>query len=485
MNKGQKKVRNHTLTVGLIMALLAGGCSSPSPRAPDSDIARAENFSRALSPDAAELAGQSRPWWEYYDDKDLNALIEDALNESPGLNQIRERLEQAAAAARISLADLLPQLDVSGARETERGDTRGPSSFSLRGAAGYELDIWGGNRAKLKADELAAQASLEDVRSAAITLSASLVESWLRLLSLREEEALLKNQIETNEMVLNLQHKRYAHGAAEALDVLQQKESLERTRAQLPDIQAEQEIILHQIAVLAGRNPSLPIALGGSRLPETLAVPQAGIPARLLESRPDIRAAWLRVSSSDWDSEAARINRLPLFNISAVYNTASTKFKNLFDTWALDLALNLAMPIIDGGALRAEQARQEALADERFQSYRETVLKAIGEVEDALSNNHYQVQKIAALEQQLAATRDTLGQAQISYAGGHSDYLSVLNALISTHALEQQLVRARRDLALDRVALYRAIGLRAWTDNIVLTAGPDKITSKARENTDG
>jgi len=472
-------VRKVRLITVLGWALLSGGCAVPEARDPNSAVMLTENYSRTLineeiSAAAYEEIGgpswQQRPWWEYYEDAELNALVAEALAENPGINQTRARLEQAAAVAKRSLADLMPSADISGARTTSNGDNEDPSEFSLRGAAAYELDIWGGNKAAWKADNLAAEAAALDAQTAAITLSASVVENWLLLLALREEEALLQNQIETNEMVLDLQHKRYANGAAEALDVLQQKEVLERARAQLPDVQRRQELAQHQLALLIGRTPSAPPAVEKAKLPETLPLPGAGVPAELLEARPDIEAAWLRLSAADWASEAARAERLPNFDISAVYSTSSAKFKNLFDIWMLDLALGLVMPLFDGGERAAEQARQEAIADERFHDYRETVLAAIGEVEGALTRNHHQARRIEAVREQLKASRNALEQGQISYSNGNADYVSVLSSLVSTQGLEQQIVRERLEMALSRVALYRALGLRIWADKPVQMA---------------
>lgn len=456
----------------LIIALLCSSCAQAPQRAAQIDALAMDEYSRSLVKDrpesgekAAGLAGVTDPyhlWWEFYGDEDLDALITGAFDNNPGIAQTRKRLEQAAASARVSFADLLPDMMVSGARSTSNGDNASPSSFSLRGAAGYELDLWGGNRASYRASSQSAHAAAADVQAAAITLSASIVENWISLLSLREEEALLRAQIETNEMVLDLQHKRYMNGAAEALDVLQQSGALESAKTQLPDILAAQETTEHQILLLAGRSPSDVLYISRESLPAPLPVPASGVPADLLQNRPDINAAWLRVSSADWASEAARIDRLPNFDISLDYTTASTKFKNLFNVWALDLALNMVAPLFDGGQRAAEQARQGALADERFQAYRETVLGAIGEVEDALSLNHHQASKIEALERQLDVSRSTLEQATISYGNGDTDYIAVLNSLINTQSLEQQLVRARRDLALYRVDLYRSLGVHAW-----------------------
>lgn len=448
------------------MVLACGACAAPDERPRALNITDNNIYSRTLAERGENYAAleqilrQDRPWWEYYQDAELNALIRQALADNPDINQTRARLEQAAASAKVSFADLLPDAILSGARTTSRGDDDSPSSFSLRGAAGYELDLWGGNKASYRADTLSAQAAAQDVKTAAITLSASLVENWLRLLSLREEEALLRRQIETNQMVLDLQHKRYANGAAQALDVLQQTQVMERAKALLPDILAEQEITTHTIALLAGRSPAEGVAFTRTRLPDALPVPQTGVPAALLRGRPDINAAWLRVRSADWAAESARVDRLPNFDISADLSTASTAFQNLFSTWALDLALNLVMPLFDGGQRAAEQARQEALADERFQNYRSVVLSSIGEVEDALSRNYHQSDKITAIERQLDVSRNALEQATLSYGNGNSDYISVLNGLISVQSLELDLVRARRDLALYRVQLCRALGLQ-------------------------
>lgn len=427
-------------------------------------------LSGAYSRTSPAAAPRMERWWEEYQSEELNALVNKALADSPDINQTRARLEQAAAVARRQLSDLLPDADITAARETERGSGRGPSTFTLRGAAGYELDIWGKNRASYTARSLDARAAVEDVRTAAVTLTASIVEAWLRHASLREEETLLRRQQETNRMALDLQFDRYENGAAEALDVLQQREVLARTDASLPDILADQEILRHQLAVLTGTDPSAPPDMKIAALPAPLPLPDAGIPARLLAGRPDIEAAWLRLRASDWDAEAAEAARLPSLQIDASYSTAGTALGTLFDTWAASLAAALALPVIDGGRRRAEESRARAEALENFHAYRETVINAVREVEDELSRNKHQQDRIAAIEDQLGASRDALEAAQIAYANGDTDYLSVLNSMTSAQALERQLVQERRDLALDRVTLYRALGMKSWTDGIIVQA---------------
>jgi len=458
---------NTRIAVICCLALLVQGCAS----APDerSRVAPSAAYARIMAAEA-EYGGK---YWEEFGDESLTALIAGALKDNPGLERTRQRLLQAEAVARRSGADLLPDVTVTGGRDTLRGDTSASSSFSLRGAASYELDLWGRNRAGYRAGLYDAAAAEEEIHAAAITLTAEIVQDWLRLAALREEEALLNRQIDINRDILELQQMRFDGGIATALDVLQQQEVLARSQAQLPDLRGGQELLQHRLAVLAGRSPSEPLPLDAAALPALLPLPDAGLPSDLLENRPDVEAAWLRVSSADWAKAAASADRLPRFNLSATYTTAGAAFSGLFNTWVLNLAAALVAPVFDGGERAAEEARQQAVADERFQTYRETVLNALKDVEDALSQNRHQNDKITAVEDQLAASRHALEQAQISYANGAVEYLSVLNALLNVQNLERQLVQERRDLALSRVALYRALGGRGWTD-IALSSGESK-----------
>jgi len=459
-----KPVKGFAILLLSCMTLVQAGCTAvPDGRNP---LDVSGTYSRSLDAAAGYdiVRGQ---YWREFGDENLNNLVEDALRDNPGLERVRQRLLQATAVAKKSGADLYPSVTVTGSRDTGRGTAAGSGDLSLSGAASYELDIWGKNRATAKAGKLDAAGAAEDVRAAAITLVSEIVQDWLRLAALREEEALLNRQIDINKDVMELQQARFAGGVASALDVLQQKEILARVRAQLPDVQAAQVLAMNRLAVLTGQGPAAFTPPAKAALPEFLPIPAAGVPSTLLEERPDIRASWLRVSSADWAQEAAAADRLPGLNLTGNYATAGAAFSNLFSNWALTLAASLVAPLMDGGRRVAETERQQAVADERFQAYRETVLNALREAEDALAQNKYQADKIAAIADQLEASRDALGQAQISYANGSSDYLSVLNGLLNVQSLERQLVQARRDLSLYRVALYRALGGRGWTDTVM------------------
>lgn len=448
----------HSIAMLTSAAILLAGCTAPQDRDRTAALSLSEGFAGQQ-----DIIGphQEPPyqWWTLYESEELDSLVKTALKNNTSLLQTKKRLEQAAAIARTTLADLAPDITATLGGDTQRGDNKSPSSFSLAGAARYELDIWGKNRAGYMADKREAQAVFEDLQSAAITISASIVENWIRLAALREEETLLREQIKTNQTILDLQHKRYEGGAVQAPDVLQQTERLSRAKTLLPDILAAQDLTLQQIAVLAGQNPSTPPALNVKSLPKILPLPDTGIPAQLLERRPDINAAWRRLQAADWNSAAAKANRLPSLDLSASYLSTDTAISGLLDTWLLTLASSLTTPLIDGGARRAEVTRSAALADERFIAYKETVLNAIADTESALTRNKHQEETIKAIEKQLQTVRASLERAQSSYISGDGSYLTVLDNILDIQSLEQQLIQERRDLTLYRVALYRALGL--------------------------
>jgi NodT family efflux transporter outer membrane factor (OMF) lipoprotein len=463
--------KNHGLIGFMAIFTLLTGCASPPERHVFNSVILAEEYSRNMenSADYMQLAEEtalsSGKWWEVYGSEDLNSLIQNALRDNPDINQIRMKLAQADAISDREAADLMPSLTVSGERATSRGDLKTPSDYTLSGAASFEIDLWSKNKAGYRSKLLETKASSYDVEIAEITLVATIVENWLKLMALREEETILHEQINTNKTSLDLQHKRYEGGISSMPDILKQKELLERSNAQLSVILSQQEITENKLAALAGVPPTSSPKIEGNKLPDEKLIADIGVPSTLLESRPDIKAAWVRLKSADWASEEARLNRLPGFNLSASYSTTATKISRLVDSWLLGLAAELVAPVIDGGYLRSEHQRQKAIADERLFAYKEAIINAVSEVENALSQNHHQEDKVSAVKSQLSVSEAELEHAKLNYINGNSSYIAVLRNLSELQELTMQLIREKRDLALNRIALQRSLGNRWEEEN--------------------
>ncbi len=401
-------------------------------------------------------------WWELYEDDELNDIMQHAFSNNPNISQMRARLNQTQALLTQSRSSLTPSLNITADRSTYSGDNAPPSDFMIIGAASFEIDLWGKNRASINSAKLQSDARAEDIYAAKISISASIVQNWLEVLSLLEQATLINKQIKTNKTVLELQQKRFEMGAASALDILQQQEILARSEALLPDIISRQKIATNNISLLLGNIGQGKLTVTAKKSPKPLPIPNSGIPSDLLENRPDIMAAWLRLKSSKWTEKVAWAKRLPSFNLSATGTTSAAALNGLFNSWLLDLATGIAAPILDGGNKKAEQIRQEAISDERYHAYKETVIGAVIDVENALIRNKYQDQKLDKLEQQIVAANKTLEQAHLSYINGKSNYINVLNSLNNTQKLEQQIVAEKLLQAKERISLYRALGGRSW-----------------------
>ncbi|MFW5838034.1 MAG: efflux transporter outer membrane subunit, partial [Desulfovibrionaceae bacterium] len=421
-----------------------------------------------------QTGGQAAPerWWTAFHSTELDRLVDAALSRNFDIRTAMARLRQAYAVARKTSARLYPTVDAEAAASQKRTykqtsrradhDYAETEAYSLGLAAAYEVDLWGRLRSFSEADRLEALATRQDYESAAMTVAASVASVWTDLLAVRREIAILKEQVKTNETILDLQELRFANGLSVALDVSQQREVLAGTQAELPVLQAREQLLLNSLALLLGSASPDELDVEQSELPAPPPLPAAGLPVDLLENRPDVRAAGLRLSSADWEVSAARADRLPSLTLSAEAALSSAQFSTILTNWMTNIAGGLAAPVFDAGLRKAEVDRTRAVADEKLADYARTVVTAVKEVQDALASEHHQTRYIQRLEEQLRVARITLAEARLRYLKGLSDYLTYIAELTSVQSLERQLIRERAQLIAYRVDLYRALG-GDWT----------------------
>ncbi|MCB9543644.1 MAG: TolC family protein [Myxococcales bacterium] len=436
-------------------------------------------------------------WWAAFGDAGLETALDRLLAENLDLVQAWARLQQARAIAEQQGAPLWPQVNAQGTAGASRVYTpsialgpTGPTttiepsvvqSYGLSLAASYELDLWDRLGATARAAELDARASRLDYEALAISLTAQAADLWFALVEQRATEALLQSQIETNETLLGLMRFRFAEGLAAAADVLQQEQLLLTTRRQLPAVQARRATLEHQLALLLGRPPAQGVALAGASdaLPAPPPIPAAGLPSALLDRRPDLRAARLRVTAADERVGAALAARLPSLTLSASTGFQADSFGDLIDRWVWSLAGQIIAPLVDGGRRRAEVERTRAVLAGALAAFVQTSLRAFGEVEDALVLAARQAETIERLEAELEVGRALLEQARARYTEGLTDYLPVLTALQGVQRAEIGLLAARRLRLSYHIQLYRALGGR-WTDDLA-PARLDVGAAAARE----
>lgn len=415
----------------------------------------------------------SNEWWQDLDDPALEQLIEQALAENLSLHGARERLLQAEAVAREAGAGLSPTLDAqaNGTEIRSRTDnsTGSTSNLLLGLAAGYEVDLWGRLRTRADAAALEVSGSSEDLQTAALSIAAQLAATWYQLAAGYSQLELLKQQQEVNRLNLDLIRLRFTAGQTGIADLLQQQQLIESTTGEMARQRAASSLLEHQLAILAGVSPGLLTLPGKPELIELPPLPATGIPLDLLNNRPDIRSSYFGILAADRRAAAAIADNYPKLSISADLTTSGAA-SELFDNWLGSLAANLVGPLIDGGSRQAEVDRTRAVTRERLYTYGQTILDAIGEVEDALVQENEQRKLIASLEIQLDLATRTVDNVRDRYKLGAEDYLRVLSAQLSQQSLQRSVLTAREQLINYRISLYRSLGGHLPVESIAAPA---------------
>ncbi len=464
-----KRSRNIiVISAWLVLIHIVISCApfAPDPREPETRLAPPAFHHRT------DRQAPVERWWESFDAPQLNALVQEALGNNFSLQESWARLRQARALVIRSRAERFPDLVFDGSASVGRQQIRGGQesddtveSYALGLSSSYEIDLWGRVDSLQTADALAAVANREDLNAAAITLAANVTTRWIGIMSQRLQWSLVKQQLAANQTLLELLELRFRKSLASALDVFQQRQLVEQSRAQLPLIEQSEYQLLHELAVLLGRTPFSIPEIEDAPLEIPANVPSTGLPVQLLTSRPDIRAAMRRLEASDWLVAAAKADRLPGIRLGVAATFRSEELGRLFDNWLVNLIADLTAPLYDGRRREAEVLRLEAVVAEDLAFYRATVLNAIREVEDALVGEAKLREHLAGLAAQLEAARLALSEARSRYRNGLNDYLPVLTQLLSVQNLERTQIQRQADLLVARVDLYRALGGQ-WTDRL-------------------
>lgn len=409
-------------------------------------------------------------WWQQFNDPELNALIAEALTDNLTLKEAWSRLNQARAVAVQAGAVLYPDLTGIAGVSYERQRSQNGSQktqfnddYFLGLTSSYELDFWGRIRSERESALLDVSAAREDFNTVAMTLAAEVALRWINIISQRMQKRLLEHQLQTNQTYLGLIELRFRKAMVSALDVYQQKQIVEDVRAEIPLVEAQEQLLRHELALLLGNPPQTFLKISRIDMPQPADIPATGLPADLLAARPDLRAAGMRLQAADWQVAAARANRLPAISLTARAQYGTGELDLLFDNWLLSLAGNLTAPLFDGSYRKMEVERRMALADENLATYRQAVLTAIKEVEDALVTESKQREHIKGLERVTDTARKALREAGNRYRNGLTDYLPVLTQLLKVQGLERDLIRQQTNLLIARINLYRALG-GTWTE---------------------
>ena len=402
-------------------------------------------------------------WWLAFDDPQLNQTVLEAFDSNLSLKQAWARLDQALATATILGAPLLPDVNLDGSANRQRADSSGNSRYSNRFRLGlaltWELDLWKKIANRAEAAVLLATASRDDAEQTALLLSGTVVDLWFTIQEQAQLLGVLREQIASSTNQLEVIEHRYGQGVGSALQVLQQRLQLAQVESQVPSVVSALEVTRNRLSVVLGRAPQFSIDVTPeSVLPALPAFPELPAPRALLETRPDLRAAYKRLAASDLEVAAAIADMLPTVRISLDASFNSPSLSSLFDDTLASMGGSLLQPVFDGDRRGAEVERRKAQMMERMDAFSEKFLIALREIKDAIDQELNQIELLEDVRAQISIASSTLAEARFSYANGQNEYLDVITALQSLQRVQRQEVTVRKQLLSIRSNLYLALG---------------------------
>ncbi len=416
------------------------------------------------------------PWWFAFNDSTLNHLMTEAFASNLTIEQAAARLDQYRALSDVARATYFPSVSAQGnIQEGERAMSGLPSGFKptlprydASANASYEVDLWGKLSARRGAAYADFLASENDLLATVLSMSSQLANSYFQAIEFRAQLELLEQTIQSYESYLELVRKRYSLGVAPSLDVYQAQIALAQARGQKILYEANVASAEHGLSVLLGRYPETNKIELSQILPDSLAEIQPGLPSELLERRPDIRASFQRLRAADRRWAEAVANRFPSITLTSSAGANSNDLADIVNPEhiAWNIIGGITLPIFEGGKRKAEADRNAAVFRERAAAYKDVLLNAFREVEDALVRGVTQKQYVHELQAQELAAGNSLRLATDRYMQGVSDYLPVLQAQTNYYTARRSLITARRELASTRVNLVTALG-GGWSEDIV------------------
>jgi NodT family efflux transporter outer membrane factor (OMF) lipoprotein len=413
-------------------------------------------------------------WWTEFADTNLNHLVTEALNRNLNLSIAAANIRAAAAQAVSAGASLYPKADLSGDAARRKQNFIGlpipgagegevlsttTSTYGVSLNISWELDIWGRIRAEQAAAYSQFQASQADYIGTQVSIAAQVCKAFFAVVTSQKQLELAQATYENWKLSTDQVNQRYLSGISSSLEYRLSLSNLSLAQAALAANRAQLDITKRQLELLLKRYPSASI-ITRNNLPQVNSEVPAGIPANIIARRPDLVAAERRLASADESLTSAKRALYPRISLTASGGTSTADLKNIvngdFGIWTL--AGNLMQPIFQGGRLRANIDFNDAQTKMAMSEYEKSVLNALAEVENALTNEYYLSEREKALKMAAEQSLGARNLAEIQYSRGVSDFLTMLESARSAYDTESRYINARRERLDARIDLYLALG---------------------------
>jgi multidrug efflux system outer membrane protein len=406
------------------------------------------------------------PWWEVFQDPNLQALIRVALAENRDLKVALARIDEARAILGVVRPDQFPRMDLGA--DAIRLDRSNASLFpmsptndyDLLSKLSFEVDIWGryasateSQRAELLSTEYA-------YRAITISLVSQVAASYVQLQNIDRQIAISKRTLDNRHDATVLNQQRFKGGYVGLLDVNQAQIQEEEARAALIALERQKRLTENSLSILLGDVPHPIVRSDMNKNPLSLIKLPVGVPAMLLERRPDVRAAEERARASVMQIGIARAQQYPSLSLTGFIGLNAAKDKNLFSadaqTWSI--GAGLLGPLVDLGKSWSRVDAAEAQAQQALETYENTVLQAVKDVEDARISVDTFRQEHAARAAQVKAGKSGAMLSRRRYMDGVTSYLEVLETERSLFQAELAHSGTQERFLFSIIQLYRSLG---------------------------
>jgi NodT family efflux transporter outer membrane factor (OMF) lipoprotein len=420
------------------------------------------------------VAGQEPPaqWWHEFGSPSLDALVAEALHANPNVQAAEAALRQAQENVAAGRGAYFPQVQLSGDASRNRNAVQVLAPTLSSGAPIFNLytpqvsvsfvpDLFGANRRQVESLQATADASRDEYDAAYLTLAANVVTGAIQEAGLRAQIAATRQIIDIERESLQVMHRQLTLGAIAEADALAQEAALAQLETSLPPLQKGLDQQRDMLAVLTGHLPSDPpssqFELDAVTLPAMIPL---GVPSKLVERRPDVRAAEAQLHAATANVGVAIANMLPQITLSGSLGTVATQTAQIFSAqsefWSA--GASLSQTLFAGGTLLHRERAARAALDQAGAQYRATVLTAFQNVADALRALTADADAVRAADRAATLSETSLDIAQRQYELGAVSYLSLLAA---QQTYQQALVgraQARTNRYVDSAALFQALG---------------------------
>lgn len=466
-------MRSKTLGWGAALAILAGCTVGPNYKPPSAQAP--VSWATPLAAGESDAPAALASWWMGFKDPELDALVSTAVRSNLTLQVAEEHVREARAARDVIAGGHWPSAGASAAYSKNRYGAHSfpplglfpgiPLDYDLYTAgfdAAWELDLFGGIRRAIEASSAAVGAAEYTRRDVLVSVLAEVARNYIDARAYQERLDITRQNIAAQQAIVELTRSRYRSGLANDLEVQQASALLTATQAELPALESGFAESVHHLSVLLGESPGALLERMSQVRPIPLTPPlvPVGLPSDLLRRRPDVQRAERELAASTAEIGVAEAELFPKFSLVGALGITSTSTSNLFEYasryWSAGPGIQ--WNLLQGGSLRANVRVQSARAEQALDSYRQTVLVALEDAENALVAYSKEQTRRASLAQSEQSSDAAFHLSSELYRSGLVDFLNVLDAERTLYAAQEALVGSTEAVSLDLVQLYKALG---------------------------